>query len=535
MTSAPDVTRKPLLVLLAGWALGCATGALSVRDSEAAPTVAPPPTAVTTEPGAAGERQAEAFFRDGRYAEAARAFLVLPAADGSAWATERVAAAVSRLGRHAVERIAGLADSVDVQQRDPRFGAVAAELALRFALSGDPASSHRYAEQARRAGVDVAKPPPDPVVVGVILPLTGRPRDREYSELFLEGMRVGVATARLAGLAVELVVEDGRGTVYGSAEAASTLSARGVVAVLGPLSNDNLAAVADAVAADVPVFSPTAKLLPEGRRDVHSLEANGASAARTLANALAALGYADAIVVHTGAPGESMEAAAFLQEFADAGGFSRRIAYAPGTTTFEEPLREAGQMEPEVLVILAPPVDLLLLAPQISFFELDDMNIQVAGTAGWSDPHVLGEVDRRHTDQVVTVSSAPPGSSPEGEAEFRAAYEEHLQKALRSEVPAAGFDLLRIALAAWADGSRTGAEQSAALAGVHRFEGATGTYSLADGSLTQVFFPARICDGELRPLQALALAADTAVADMAADTAAAGADMAVADTIPGGC
>ena len=503
------MTSKLLLAVLAGWALGCATGALPVRDSDAAPTVAEPTPSATGERGGVGERQAEAVFREGRYAEAARAFLALPPQEGGARAPERVAAAVSRLGRHAVERIASLADSGYIQPRDPRFGAVAAELALRFALSGDPESSRRYAEQARLAGSDVPQPRLDPTRVGVVLPLTGRPRDREYAELFLEGVRVGVATAQAGGLAVEVVVEDGRGTAYGSAQVASALAAQGVVAVLGPLSNENVLAVADAVAADVPVFSPTAKMLPEDRGGVHSLEASGASAAQTLANALAGLGYADAMVVHSGAPDESMEAAAFLKEFAGTGGFARRIAYPPGTTTFEEPLREAGELAPELLVVLAPPVDLMLLAPQISFFELDDMNIQVAGTVGWTHPEVLSEVDQRHTNQVVTVSSAPPGLPPEGEAEFRAAYEEHLQKSLRSQIPAAGFDLFRIALATWAEGTRTGAEQAAALAGIHHFEGATGTYSLADGSLTQVFFPARISDGALHPLEAVAPVSDT--------------------------
>ena len=504
------MTPKPALVLLAGWLLGCATGVLPVPNSGPGPAAGPSPGALA-EAGDAQERRAEALFQEARYAEAVQAFLALPQADQDSRAPERVAEAVSRLGRHAVEEIAGRADPSYVRSGDPRFGAVVAELALRFALSGDPESSRRYREQARLAGVETPETQIDSVVVGVVLPLTGRPRDQEYAELFLEGVEVAVATARRGGSAVGLVVEDGRGTAYGSAQAASALAAQEVVAVLGPLSNDNLTAVAAALPDDLPIFSPTAGLLPEGRRGVYSLEASGPSAARTLAEALSGLGYADALVVHSRNPGESIEASAFLKEFGDSGGFARRIGYAPGTTTFDEPLREAKRLAPELLVVLAPPVDLALLAPQISFFELDDTNIQVAGTAAWTDTQLLAEVDGRHTDRVVAVSSAPPGAAPMRAAEFRAVYEEHFQKSLRSNIPAAGFDLFRIALAAWAEGVRTGAPTMEALAGIHSFEGATGTYSVADGFLTQEFFPVRIFDGALYPLDAVA--ADTVAAD----------------------
>lgn len=467
---------------------------------------------------------AETLFRAARYEEAARAFLALPPGDRTARATERVAEAVSRMGRHAVEELAALADSGQMRFGDPRFGAVAAELALRFALSGDARASRRHAAQARAAGADLLRARIDPPVVGVVLPMTGRPRDQEYAELFLEGVEVGVATARRNGLAVELMVEDGRGTAYGSAHAATVLAARGVAAVLGPLTNDNLTAVAHALPDDVPVFSPTARLLPQERPGVHSLEAGGPSAARTLATALSGLGYVDALVLHSRGPSHSMEAAAFLDEFATAGGFARRIVYEPGTTTFEEPLREAGLLEPEVLVVLAPPSDLLLLAPQISFFELDDTDIQVAGTASWTDPGVLEEVAQRHTNYVVAVSAAPPGSASERAAEFTAAYEEHRQKALRSPVPAAGFDLLRLALASSAERARTGAGPAAALAGLHRFEGATGTYATADGFLTKEFLPVRILDGalhSLEPREAEILPADTLPADTVPHQAAA--------------
>ena len=225
-------------------------------------------------------------------------------------------------------------------------------------------------------------------------------------------------------------------------------------------------------------------------------------AARTLAAAALELGYLDAVVVHRRSPQEAMEASAFAQAFSEAGGVVRqRFEYEPGTTTFEEPLAEAGLLEPELLVVLAPPADLELLAPQIAFFELDETEVRVAGAAGWTTPRILKSVDRRHTDSVVAVSPSPPVADAGSGRDFTEAYEQHFRRTLLSPVPAAGYDLVRIALAAWAESRRTGVAASRALAAMGAFRGATGTYSVMDGRLVREFFPVMILDGALRPLE----------------------------------
>lgn len=489
--------RPPILsfVLLAFSVLGCAAAGPA---EESAPGPVGLPADVVSRPEPVAEyRRAEALFEAGEYDAAARAFLSLPAETVTEDAAGLVAGSVSRLGRHSVHLLASLgAPGSD----DPRFGAVFAELALRYSLSGDPEEATRHAQAARATGARALDPVSARPAIGVILPLTGSPSNRDYAEHFLEGVQVAVAAARSAGVEVELLVRDNRGTAYGSEQAALALSARGVSAVLGPLLDDNLSAVARVLEPDIPLFSPTAQLQPDGRRGVYSLEAAGPEAARTLADAVSLLGYNNAVVVHPRRSAESIEAAAFLSAFREAGGFARRMDYPPGETTFREYLEPAAEHRPDLLVVLAPASDLVLLAPQIAFYGLDDLGIQVAGTAAWTTPQVLESVDRRHTDRVVAVSSTPPGASPPAGSSFRSAYEAHFRKSLRSPVPAAGFDLLRIALAVWAEGTRTGADLPAALRGVHSYSGLTGSYVLADGQLAREYFPVRIFDGTLRPV-----------------------------------
>ena len=182
---------------------------------------------------------------------------------------------------------------------------------------------------------------------------------------------------------------------------------------------------------NVPFFSPTARYLPIGRRGVYSLGAGDPGAGFALAEAVADLGYSDAVVIHPRSAGERLEAVAFQEAFAASGGIvRRRIPYQPGTTTFEEPLTEVMLLAPSLLVIVAPPDDVELLAPQIAFFGLDELGLQVAGTAAWTAPSVIELVARRHTDGVIALSTVPPGTVREPPADFVNAYERRFRRSL---------------------------------------------------------------------------------------------------------
>ncbi len=367
--------------------------------------------------------------------------------------------------------------------------------------AGARGGSGKLEESARERKI------PDPVlpgpVIGVVLPVSGSPSNREYTRLFMEGMEIAVELARQAGLDVELLVEDNRGTASGTVRGVSALVSRGAVAILGPLGADNVGVAVRNAPRNVPFFSPTARYLPIGRRGVYSLGAGDPGAGLALAGAVADLGYGDAVVIHPRSAGERLEAVAFQEAFAAVGGVvRRRIPYQPGTTTFEEPLTEAMLLAPSLLVIVAPPGDVELLAPQIAFFGLDELGVQVAGTAAWTAPSVIGAVARRHTDGVIAVSTVPPGAVQEPPAGFVDAYERRFRRSLHSMVPAAGFDLVRMALGAYGEAARTSSDMITALERLHRFEGVTGTYSFSGGRLTREFHAVRIFDGNLYPVDA---------------------------------
>lgn len=350
---------------------------------------------------------------------------------------------------------------------------------------------------------DFAEERPADLVIGAVLPVSGPPSLREYARLFVEGLETGVQLAGEAGLRVKLVVVDNQGTASGSARGAAAVVAEGALAILGPLDADNMRAAARAVPREVAFFSPSARQVPYGRSGVYSMAAGDPEAGRTLARAVWNLGLADAVIVHPRSPGEGVEMDAFQRAFVSLGGVvRRRIRYLPGTTTFEQSLTEVKSLAPSLLVMAAPPSDVELFAPQIAFFGLDETELQVAGTAGWTSPSVIERVARRHTDGVVALSTVPPGVVSETPPEFVAAYETLFRRSLNSVVPAAGLDLLQMALGAYGQGAASPDEVAATLERIGMFEGATGTYAFSDGRLTRQYFPVRIFQGALHPVGA---------------------------------
>ena len=461
----------------------------------------------------AQDLRAAALFDAGDLMAAAETSLSLPEHAYTEAAAARVEAAVASLDRDQLTELAAGALG-DGPKR--RFGPVFAELALVTAFVDDPGPSRSYAQRASEVGAtgraariaaavlagDLSGLGSAAPVIGVVLPFSGPPTNRAYAESFWEGVEVASAMASRAGVHVEVVREDNRGTRRGSARGARAVAARGAVAILGPLRDSTVLEAARAKPSRVPLFSPTARRVPEAG-SVYSLGAASPLAARTLAGALAELGFANAVVLHGSGHGEVLEARAFQHAFAAVGGqVDQSIQYSSGSTTFLEPLREVEALQPELLVVLATETELELLAPQMSFMGLDTLGIQVAGTTAWSSPALMNAVAQRHTDRVIAVGPVLPGSREETRKAFRAEYENRFRKTLQDEAPAVGFDLFRIALAAYGEGVRRvgGAARGAErVAGVR---GATGIFSVVDGRLEREAFPVRLFEGGVLPLDA---------------------------------
>lgn len=509
MTDRPTTTLL-VATLLAGRLIGCASGAV---ESGSAGTTGPLPAdveeAVVAADSVAAVGWVEAMLDSGEFAAAASALLGLPSESVTDKVVEDLEAAVAGLSRHELMAQAGTAER---WSDDPRLGPLFAELAVRHAFVGDTARARASARRVTGAAAegearqiaeavlrgDLSDVVDQRPVIGAILPESGSPANREYARLFVEGMEVAAAMARRAGVRVELLIEDNQGTRSGSVRGVSELVSRGAAAILGPLSDENLAAAARAAPDGVALLSPTARRLPAGRRGVYSISAGDPGAGRTLAQATAQLGYVDAVVMHPDSPEGTLEARSFEETFFELGGVvTRSLPYLPGTTTYARELRQVRSMAPRLLVVAAPPDDVVLLAPQIAFFGLDTLDIQVAGTAGWTASPVLESVDTRHTNRVIAVSTLLPDTPNDPAAEFRAAYEEHFRRTLRTPVPAAGFDLVRMILDAYGERRRGSRDLDDALDRLRLFEGATGTYSVVDGRLVREHFPVRIYNREL--------------------------------------
>lgn len=512
------------LVAVAGF--GCFATART--NPPAAPAAAAGPAAAQAGPAGDGGPDAVpdvaqpiVSATDARAASAA--ILALPADEVTDRLLRRLEGALAQLSRSELQALEQPPSGTEPGERQ---GLVYGELAYVHLLLGEPEEARRYALLARAAGPgararEVADAvlgsgaaelmPPAPVI-GAVLPVSGSPSNREYTRLFMEGVELAAELARRAGWRVEFLVEDNRGTPSGTEQAVSALVSRGAVAILGPLAAGNMEAAVRAAPGTVAFLSPTARRLPFGRRGVYSMGAGDPGAGRALAEAVERAGYREAVLVHPRSPGEALEADAFEDAFAGLGGLvRRRMQYEPGTTTFDIELKEVEAVVPEVLVVAAPVTDLELMAPQIAFFGLDTLDIQVAGTAAWTTPALLEAVAQRHTDSVIAVSPSDPQIFFDTETAFVQAYEQHFRRTLVSPVPAAGFDLFRMALAAYGDGVRTSRGTVASLERLDRFQGATGTYSHVDGRIERAFFPVRILAGRLHPFDAtLAAPADTA-------------------------
>ena len=77
------------------------------------------------------------------------------------------------------------------------------------------------------------------------------------------------------------------------------------------------------------------------------------------------------------------------------------------------------------------------------------------------------------------------------------AYETVHRKSLRSNVPALGWDIMGLLLAAFRTGARAPDDVRAALEEIDGFEGATGTLAVENGLITRVYEVVEIRDREL--------------------------------------
>jgi ABC-type branched-subunit amino acid transport system substrate-binding protein len=367
-------------------------------------------------------------------------------------------------------------------------------------------------------------PLPGPAVapLGSILPRSGSPAFRDLAALIAEGVEVAVASAGPDLPEVQLLARDDAGDPGAVDTLVAGLEEAGALGAVGFLEDRTLALAAEAREGALPLVSPTARLGPDAPPGVFSLAGADPVAASAVARWAGDRGYQRAALIHSRVP-ESMEEARAIEATLAERGVSvvGSFPYDAGATFFEEQIHGAlevlrlaeiralglgeedtlrvEELDPVALFVPVPAEDVEFLAPQITFFGVDTLGIDIYGTSGWTDGQTLETVDSRHTTGVVAVAPRNAGPGSRGYAAFREAYEEYFRRSLVSPVPALGYDAALLLLEAVGSGARTPAEVREALARIEDLEGATGTFASVDGRILRRQEVVRIVRGSTIP------------------------------------
>lgn len=411
-----------------------------------------------------------------------------------------------------------LRDLLDEAPRHPRlYPAFQVELATRRALMGDMQGSRELAAEALELspGSEVSERARnlaegrvdaldlEMVSLGALLSEGGPPSLRNLSREIRDGIEVALAQAEGEGLPVRFQVVDDGASPTEVARLVRRLEGEGTAAMLGPLDERGLQAAADARQGAVPLISPTARTLPSGHAHVFSLTGVDPAAARTLAGLARDAGVGEVVIVHPRSPEMEEEASYFRDAFRELGGVVRRtLVYPPGTTNFAEPFEEVVRLAPQGLVLLLPQDQVEMVAPQVAYFGVDDLEITILGNDIWSTPAVLEAVNPRHTDGVLTVSSGDgTGGFGPGWDTFVEHYEEHFQRTLRSPLAALGYDAARLLMHASREGGGSPEATAEALHRIRDFPGATGLISVVDGRIQRSYTPVLLQHRQLIPFR----------------------------------
>ncbi len=453
--------------------------------------------------------EGDALLAVGRTAEAVAAWLPGEDRPVSEEILSRVEDQVGRLTESELSEL--------IESEEGLVAPVLAEFAFRQFASGTAASARRYAARAldygatgraERLALGVLTGDVDDFLVtsriGAILPTSGSPRLRQYADGIQEGIRVALqlfGQAEGIRAATELVIQDSGGDIIGARIAFSAMETSDVLGVIGPLQDGALLEVARQVQGPLAVISPTSPVVPEGFKGVYSLSGADPGAALALARYAISSELYTAVVIYPESTDGVYEARAFSEAFQSYGGLILgEISYPTGTTFFEEQLRQAEALLPDVLVLPLPATDVELIAPQVTFFGLDSLEIRILGTRGWSEEAMLSRVDTRYTNGVVTASPQPPEGESEGYLRFVEAYESFFQRTLPDQVPALGYDAAGLLLEGIRRGASTPGELLETLESMPGFSGATGRLFIDDGRVVRDHFVGCLQDRQVLTL-----------------------------------
>ena len=400
----------------------------------------------------------------------------------------------------------------------PLRGILLTELAVALHFDDDRAESMQWAREALLEPLDprerelagailegrLEEALGRPLILGVILPRSGvSPSLLEYGRFLEEGVRVAVQEFQgEMRRSVRLEIEDDEGSPVGGRASIRKLEELGAWGVIGPLTMEVLSQAIAGRERDTPIISPL--MAPEADEipGVFALSGPDMEGARALAMHADYTGLRRLAVLRPRTATARLESNAFREEVQVLGiATPREVVYEPDATSFREELTQVARARPDGLFLPLAPHEIELLAPQLTFYGLDTLDIQFLGTSGWAADQVLSRVDSRHTDGVVTSTAHMGPEDMEAFHRFRDAYESMFQKSLRSHVPAFGYDAAALLLKALQSRPRDTDELMRALEQIRDFPGATGRLSVEGGRIRRAPRLARIQAGELVPIQ----------------------------------
>jgi len=295
------------------------------------------------------------------------------------------------------------ADTAAARQIRERLGSLDARI---------PPPSRATGRTTRPADV---RPPVQPgeVSIGLLCPLSGR--YAALGEEFVRGARIAVREARVRGAdGIDLVIGDTRASSLDTRDAAVRLVAEErVKAIVGCiLSSTTITAAQVAEESKVVLFSPLAS--EEGIDEIGSyvfqapsdFEAELSAVVRT---ACEVMGLRRIAIL---APDTRQQRGVAVLLRREAEGFGGVLCaaeyYEQGSTDFKQQIDRIRASAAEALFIPSDTEDLVLILPQLSFYEF---GVQLLGTSAWNSGRLLRMAGRDMEGAVF-----PAGAASDAEA-----------------------------------------------------------------------------------------------------------------------
>ncbi len=317
--------------------------------------------------------------------------------------------------------------------------------------------------------------------VALLLPLTGS--YSQYAQAVLKGVQLALhPSSDEIGRPLGLEIVDTGGEFSDLRDRIDGIAADPeLLAMIGPLSSSlALAASVELQDKDITLLSPTAS--ERGIRDIggniFSLNFVDESLAVRIAEfAVRDLGLSDFAAIFPMDDYGNRMVHAFIGRVEELGG---RVLVAQGypisATTFDVELKRIRYYSPEAIFIPAHSEEIPMIAPQIPFYGME--NVQLLGTNGWNNRRVA-RLGGEYVEGAYFADTFFEKSSRLAYPEFSRRYEEVYQEEA-SRVAGLGYDALNLIAWGLEGGNRIRGRRAIDFSSLLNFKGATAVYSMGE-------------------------------------------------------